>query len=300
MNIVAVIIVFFPDHIMLQRLIDSLTNQVDKILLVDNGTDEASISQLIEYSNDLATLIRLKRNVGIAAAQNVGFKWAYDVHASYVILFDQDSEPGHDMVCRLISVAEEKMSLGVSVAAVGPRYYDQRQNNPPPFLQTRKMRLRRQVCHSDDEVVEVDYLVSSGSLIPLEAYREIGAMEERLFIDYVDIEWGLRARSKGFHSYGVCGAKMSHALGNAPIELFGRRFPCRSPLRHYYMFRNAIWMYQQGWIPLQWKVADGWRLGVKYVFYSSLASPRWQHLKMMSAGVWHGLIGRMGSYNPLA
>lgn len=297
MKIVAVIVTYYPAHRMLHELVTSLVGQVDEIVVVDNGSDEKSIHQIEEYAAGLVTLIRLNENAGVAVAQNRGIIFAREVQADYVVLFDQDSKPEPEMVSRLLLVAEEKKRIGIPVAAVGPRYYDVRHNNPPPFIQTRKMRLYRQPCTSADAVVEVDYLVSSGCLIPLEAYDNVGAMEEQLFIDYIDIEWGLRAKRGGFRCFGVCGAGMTHVLGNTPIELLGHRFPCRPPLRHYYMFRNAVWMYRQDWVPVQWKVVDGWRLLVKYLFYTLFAHPRRHHFKMMSIGIWHGLRGRMGSHD---
>jgi rhamnosyltransferase len=146
----------------------------------------------------------------------------------------------------------------------------------------------------EDDVVEVDYLIASGSLIPLATLNAVGAMAEDLFIDYVDIEWGLRARGLGFRSYGVCAARMEHNLGEAPIRILGHSVPLHSPLRHYYHFRNAVWLYLNGNMPLHWKCADGWRLVLKYGFYTLFARPRLAHVRMMSRGILDGLRGRLG------
>jgi rhamnosyltransferase len=126
--------------------------------------------------------------------------------------------------------------------------------------------------------------------------RDIGLMQPSLFIDYVDVEWGLRARKNGYQSFGICDAYMQHHLGETPLKLFGRRIPLHSPLRHYYHFRNAVWLYRQSWVPVAWKVADGYRLIFKYVVYSLFTDQRREHWMMMTRGVWHGLIGRMGAY----
>jgi rhamnosyltransferase len=187
-------------------------------------------------------------------------------------------------------------SLGYKVAAVGPRYIDSRQNNPPPFIRIRGFRLHRQPCRNAGEVVQVDYLVSSGCLIPMTALDAVGMMREELFIDYVDIEWGLRSRSMGFQSFGACDAIMEHQLGETPIRFMGKMLPVHTPLRHYYHFRNAAWMYRQNWPPFNWKVRDVHRLMLKFVFYTFMARPRLQHLRMMTLGVLHGLRGRMGAF----
>jgi len=130
----------------------------------------------------------------------------------------------------------------------------------------------------------------------MDALDEIGLMREDLFIDYVDIEWGLRASAKGYHLLGVCAAKMEHQLGEDPLQLFGKKFPCRSPLRHYYLFRNGVRLYCETLAPLNWKIVDGFRLLLKYGTYALFAKPRHHHFFMMTKGILHGLLGRMGKF----
>ena len=156
--------------------------------------------------------------------------------------------------------------------------------------------LVRSSCGSNADLVPVDHLIASGSVIPLKTLDAVGGMREELFIDYVDLEWCERAKSMGYQTYGVCAAKMEHALGDDPISFMGTAYPARSPLRHYYMFRNAIWMYRQNYVRWNWKVVDSLRLLRKYVFYTLFAKPRHIHFWMMTKGMWHGLIGKMGRY----
>jgi rhamnosyltransferase len=115
-----------------------------------------------------------------------------------------------------------------------------------------------------------------------------------MFIDYVDIEWGLRARRCGYRSYGVCAAAMTHSIGDSPITLLGKRYLVHSPLRHYYHFRNAAWLYKQKYVPLQWKLADGLRLATRYLFYTFFARPRLSHCRMMTIGLFDGVRSRLG------
>jgi rhamnosyltransferase len=294
--VVGVVVTYEPDLAKLDVLLSALRQQLTKVVVVDNGSSldiEQSISAALR-SDAWCQVVRQHSNLGIAAAQNIGIELARKAGAAFVILFDQDSEPAPDMVQNLLDVATAQSLMGVSVAAVGPRYTDERQDNPPPFIRIRGISVERQACDSESSVVEVDYLIASGSLIPMATLDAIGPMREDLFIDYVDIEWGLRAKMAGFQSFGVCGAKMRHDLGNEPIDFFGRKIPLHSPLRHYYHFRNAVRLYCETGLPLNWKIADGWRLFLKYGAYTLLAKPRHQHWWMMSLGIVHGLRGRMG------
>lgn len=296
--VVGVLVTYEPDPAKLDGLLSALRQQLAKVVVIDNGSSldiEKGISAALR-SDSWCQVVRLPSNLGIAAAQNLGIELARQAGAAFVILFDQDSEPAPDMVQKLIEVATTQSSMGVSVAAVGPRYTDERHDNPPPFTRIRGLSVERQACDSPRSVVEVDYLIASGSLIPMTTLDAIGRMREDLFIDYVDIEWGLRAKKAGFQSFGVCGALMRHDLGNEPIDFFGRKIPLHSPLRHYYHFRNAIRLYCEPGLPWNWKIADGWRLLLKYGAYSLLAKPRHKHWWMMSLGIVHGLRGRMGKF----
>ena len=62
----------------------------------------------------------------------------------------------------------------------------------------------------------MDYLIPSGCLIPMSVLDKMGGMRDDLFIDYVDIEWGLLASHHGFQSYGVCTTHKHHPLKYPP------------------------------------------------------------------------------------
>ncbi|MDB5822784.1 MAG: glycosyltransferase family 2 protein [Herminiimonas sp.] len=292
--IIAVVVTYQPDIELLLKLLSAMVPQVHSIVIVDNGSHMKSLRLVENAAFAAVETIALESNVGISKAQNIGISRAKEIGADYILLSDQDSIPHHSMVKELMEVALALRARGLQVACVGPRYLDSRQQNPPPFIRIRGLRLERCGCATRDTVVPVDYLVASGCLIPTHVLEQVGAMREDLFIDYVDIEWGLRARLSGFQSYGVCAARMLHSLGDQPINFLGKTFPLHSPLRHYYHFRNAILLYKEPWVPLNWKLVDGWRLCLKYVFYSCFAKPRTAHLGMMTLGVWHGLAGKAG------
>jgi len=289
---IAIIVTYNPALDVLGELVERLANQVNAVLIVDNGSEQNLANWNASRPIAANHVIALEKNLGIAAAQNEGIVWARQQGATHVLLMDQDSLPAPDMVKKLHGALANQPAA----AAAGPRYVDSRQQNPPPFLQIRNWRLCRHRCESDCAVLPVDYLIASGCLIPVAVLEQVGDMRDDLFIDYVDIEWGLRAGHHGFQSYGVCGAHMEHSLGEAPIEFRGRKIPLHSPLRHYYHFRNAVLLYRTAWVPFQWKCVDAWRLLLKYGFYTLYATPRWQHFLKMTQGLLHGLMGRAGKH----
>lgn len=297
-KIAAVVVTYHPEIERLFELLAAIIPQVSFSVIVDNGSGAHALDSIRSRCGGSVVQIPLEENLGIAAAQNIGIVQAKKMGADYILLSDQDSLPHHSMVSALLAAAENIQATGKSLACVGPRYLDDRQQNPPPFIRVSGLKLERCSCPTEDSVVPVDYLIASGCLIPVTVLDQVGGMREDLFIDYVDIEWGLRARRYGFQSYGVCAAKMSHSLGDQPVRFLGKNLPLHSPLRHYYHFRNAVLLYKEQWVPRSWKLVDGWRLLLKYGFYSAFAKPRREHWYMMTLGVWHGLLAKTGKLTP--
>ena len=85
----AIVVSYNPEYARLLSLCDSLSKQVDVIILVDNGSNNF-ISEKISIADNVI-VISLRENQGIATAQNVGIKKIIDLGLKYVVFFDQDS-----------------------------------------------------------------------------------------------------------------------------------------------------------------------------------------------------------------
>jgi len=295
-DVFAVIVTYNPDIAVLETLLNSLLPQVAQAIIVDNGSSADMGSWFQKSRHENLILHTLGQNYGIAHAQNVGIEQLNAAPNTFILLSDQDSKPAENMVFELRKAAIQLMSSGKKVAAVGPCFIDMRQNNPSPFTKIEGLTVKRQFPGGLNSVVSVDYLIASGCLIPTRVLDSVGLMDAGLFIDYVDIEWGLRAKELGFQSYGVFAAKMEHSLVDEHVNFFGRQVTLHSPLRHYYLVRNGFWLYKQKGLPLNWKFVDGYRMLMRICFYTLFAKPRSQHFSMMMRGLFHGLRSRMGRY----
>lgn len=300
-RVCAVVVAYYPTLAMLRELLIAVSPQVGAVVIVDN-TPEAQLAQgdLGSWSEVPVEWIALRRNAGVAAAHNAGLEWARDKGFAHVLLLDQDSVPEPEMVGALLEAEQTLISKGNKVAAVAPQFVDVLSGREMPFVKMMGWRVRKLVCAEQRHtIVNVEYAISSGTLIRLDSFLAIGGMDDGLFIDYVDIEWGFRAALAGYQLFGVCSARMRHQLGDRifclPLPFgFVWSAPVRSPLRHYYHFRNAVTLYKRTYVPLVWVLNDAVRLVLKFLFYSLLTAPRLQHIKMMSLGVWHGLRNRRG------
>ena len=293
--IIAIIVTYNPDMAVFESLLSSIIPQVDHVVVVDNGSSLSLVKTIEEMAktNTLVSLIKNIGNLGVATALNQGCEFSRENGADYVLLLDQDSVPEANMVRLLCDALKFKVEKGEKVGAVGPGYSVFKGSDLSPFVRLSGCRLVRVDCDVR-QLVSVDHLITSGSVIPMPVWQDVGEMEEDLFISYVDTEWCIRAKSKGYQLYGVGSAKMSHDIGDDVITLCGRKLPVYSSLRYYYTVRNNIWLIRQNWMPLEWKVLNIKRLVIFYVLYSLLVGERYNNWKMMMKGLWHGLKGRMG------
>ncbi|MCB1978092.1 MAG: glycosyltransferase family 2 protein [Burkholderiaceae bacterium] len=288
--VVAVVVTFQPDLLALLAQIKALRSQVARMVIVDNGSTADLCSWCRSAAPQVDAVLRLEHNLGIGAAQNEGIAWARAHGASHVLLMDQDSEPEPGMVEELLGALQEHDGAG----AAGPLHADPRQPIVhSPFVRLDGLRFRRLAC-APGVVHAVDHLIASGCLIPLAVLDQVGVMRADWFIDFVDVEWSLRARAAGWQLLGVCSARMSHGLGGPPIVFMGRRFLAYPPWRHYFQVRNAVLLYRQSFVPRRWALASAWRLLMKIGFNCVAGRSRWQHLKATLRGLWHGATGRTG------
>ena len=302
-DVIAVVVTFRPETAATSALLRALAPQVRDIVVVDNGSPDATLEILREITTEVcATLLPLGSNRGIAAAQNTGITWARGRDARFVLLCDQDSLPAADMVDRLLAgfargCAESAEGARPSVAAVGPISMDDRNEGAPLLFSARRWGPRRaKIPAADGALVEAAFLIASGCLIDRAALDTVGAMNEAWFIDHIDLEWGLRARRAGYLLYGVVGAGLSHALGDRTQNIPGRRrdVHIHSAVRNYYMARNTVLLIRSGLMSAWWRWGyAGWI--TKYaVFYVLAVPPRALRARLLARGLWHGLRGRTG------
>ena len=303
MKICAVIVTYFPQKEMFAKAVNALYPQVDNIVVVNN-TDGYEKDFGSDYAHGVMKKIKIifsGKNQGVAAGHNKGIAWARKNGFSHVLLMDQDSIAQKNMVEKLFSAWKKLRAEGEKVAAVGPSVIDVWSGLPLPFIRDHKGVVRRISCMNDSEYIKVLHLISSATLIHMPVLDVIGDMEEELFIDSVDIEWGLRAMHKGFDCYGVCAARLYHKIGNKRVGssiLGNRRLLLHESVRYYYQYRNAFALYRRQYIPFNWVVYDFvLQRCVRLVFFLLAAPQPIRNVKMMFKGIWHAIVGIKRPYH---
>lgn len=303
-RIVAVSLVYQPDFETLWAQIDALLRQVDAIFVVNNGAESDLRRIECQYSGEKKVILKqLPHNVGVAAGFNAGIVAAQKFGPEFILLMDQDSVPDVDMVAGLAEVHAERERMGVKTFAVGPRYVSHESNEDCCLIRVRNSAVETvSVSNGGGTVEECSYIISSGCLVNAAAAAQVGGMLEDLFIDLVDIEWGLRAESMGYVCFLEPKVVLNHSLGEYKRTvrfLFKERsLTMHRPFRYYYMWRNVILLGKLKYIPdcfSRYLVMGR----IKHLLISITVCDQKLNLLFFSVlGIVHGLIGRSGGLKP--
>jgi rhamnosyltransferase len=287
----AVVVTYRPDLGTLNALLDALAPQVAGAVIVDNGSGEAVQAVVARRAAAMGgEAVAWPDNRGLGAAQGEGIARARARGARAVVLFDQDSLPAPDMVARLLGALATLRARGKRVAALGPRFEDLRRPGGAAFLSFGWRGARGVPPEPGTGLAPVDFVISSGALLPVDALDAVGPPLPDLFIDHVDTEWGYRARALGWQSFGVEGARMDHSIGEATAPILGRRMIVHPPARAFFQVRNWAWLLGQPHVPLPWKLRFGLRIGLALL----VLPDRRARARASARGLARGLRGRLG------
>jgi len=301
-ELATVTVAFHPDPGLLAEQLAALDGVSLKVI-VDNGSDEAQKSEMLRLadSDPAVAIVCAGGNIGLAAALNLGVDHIHAVRPDipWVMLLDQDSVPEPGAVRALLDAMEALTATSQRIGCIGPALRDVTTGLFHGFHQMSKGRWRRVYPLATDHPVECANINGSGTLMSVALYCEMGGLKADLFIDHVDTEWAFRLRSAGCVLYGVPAATFAHRMGDKSFSFwwFGRRvWPHRSPLRHFYLFRNAAWLARRSYVPRTWKAWMVAKLALTMLVHALFDSERRQQLGQM----WSGLRASksLGGHSP--
>jgi rhamnosyltransferase len=272
---------------------NSIQNQVGHVLIVDNGSDEATRRELDRLAvSDSVTLILNERNEGLARAFNQAVQWARVTGFRWILTLDHDSEATPGMVNKLVDAYLSLEREGVqNIAVMGANPFDR---NVQMFRQYRP-REKGGMTLEDEEPI------SSGSLIDLRVFEVIGLFNEDLFIYYVDTDFCVRLKRSGFGAYVCPEAVLLHREGSRRSHRFLWRhayYDHYSKEARYYITRNLIYLAKVRHLTpreVYWAARIVLKDHVKILLYDQQRfSVLWFSLKGLIDGV-KGKFGPMGS-----
>jgi len=225
MKIIGVTIAFYPEKEEIENNIQSYIDSVDCLIIWDNTPEILRSTDFPKYKGKVL-IMGTAVNTGIGYALNAAAKFAIAEGYTWMLTMDQDSCFHNSDFFDLFAITQ-KNNLGLISPVHHPRRYNNKMTTP----------------------TAIDLIATSGNIINLKAWEEIGGFNEALFIDEVDHDFCLRLIEKGYQVLECKSILLNHKLGDIKKikTLRGKTISIslHSPLRTYYIVRNSFYIFDR-------------------------------------------------------
>jgi len=225
------IVLFNPDIQILEKSLMNLSCNciIEHIVLVDNASD--NISEIKDLSGRFNNIILIENslNMGIATALNQICHYVYqELKDNWVLTLDDDSIVSGKLPERYLYVSQHcSPGTAMITCRINDRNVgDVRENN-------------------GHDTEEISYCITSGSMIMLDIWSEMGGFDEQMFIDGVDYDFCIRLNKNGYSILRINDVSISHQIGNSKrISFLGHNLLIlnHSEKRLYYIARNYTYL----------------------------------------------------------
>ena len=225
-NVCAGIVLYNPNIERLNENINAISSQVNIIYLINNGSKNTTdIAELIVQWHNVM-LINLNENKGIATALNVACDRAIKDGYEWILTLDQDSVSKNELIETYLKFTNL-----------------QRVGQLTCIIEDRNS---KEITSINGAYIKIDWSITSGSLVCLKAWETVQGFDEKLFIDGVDFDFGLKLSEYGFETIKINYIGLLHEVGKISkvIKIFGKEHQVfnHNKIRRYYICRNNIYI----------------------------------------------------------
>jgi rhamnosyltransferase len=246
---VAAYITAYEDIDAVENCVTSLLEQsyhINEIFIIDNSRTKLS-SPILNNAN--IVIESHPENIGIASGLGIAIRWALERGYDFLWTFDQDSEPLPNTLEKLVFGYTELSTQNDKIGIVAPLTIDiasKAELGGAVFKQYRFIPAedgKGSDLQSRENYYECDVVITSGSLVSLDAAKYTKLPNEDLFIDSVDWEYCMNFRQNDYKIFVLKDALLKHNFGDynshrkslrnnlVPVYTY-------SALRYYYTCRN--------------------------------------------------------------
>lgn len=240
MNIVAGYVLFNPDIERFKEGLEIVLSQFERVIVFDNVGDQEQL--LCRY--DRVTYLTEKANKGIAYGLNAIMTQARTNGYDWVVTLDQDTVIPHNTCVTFLKYINIK-----EVAIISPQVIDKR-------------RLYINPNKSVEDVIDIDFCITSASCTNVAIWEKVGGFDDWLFIDFVDNDYCKRVKACGYRILQIPSLIIDQEFGKIELKspwkvkfyLWLSRITHNtnvakltykksvSPLRVYYVHRNLLYL----------------------------------------------------------
>lgn len=244
MKIAAGIVTYEPELDRLRANFEAIASQVDHVFVFDNGSSNVELIAALAAPFANMTIARGPENLGIAQGLNEVCELAERAGCDAIVTLDQDSVSTPGMVKALA----EQFGADPRIGMATPYIVDRNKMTAEDFHE-----LVLPVVEDFQQAARKG-AITSGALLRLSTWREVGKFDARFFIDYVDYDLNQRLLNLKWRIVRANRAYLVHEVGHAKKtwlitprrDVSGRlrleRFYSfgHSPMRCYYKARNRV------------------------------------------------------------
>ena len=190
----------------------------NKIIVVDNHSQDDTVVSL-QKSHPGIKLIALDKNFGATGASNIGFDYALQNQAEFILRLDSDTVVDPDFVRPLIVEAVNDEKIGI----LSPKiyYYDRPDviwyagayANPWHLGVSRDHRNEKD-SSQNTQVQEVDYVWGAALLIKSEVLKKTSGFDTDFFVYHEELDFCRRVRDLGYKLIFTPHSKIWHKVGS--------------------------------------------------------------------------------------
>lgn len=295
MNISA-IIVTFNRRALLERCLIAIHGQSripDRVLIVDNASSDDTrdwLGKWLPANLPQGEILALNENLGGAGGFAAGIQHAVNTGSEWIWIMDDDAEPHHDALQRLIEVEPTSENLYGSVAISGDRL---------SWPMMPKGGSWNDAIYSVSQLpiqVEVQFIPFLGLFINHQIVQAIGLPDAGFFIAADDVDYCLRAQGHGARIIMVGSSHIEHpASERYSIPLPWRPFYSLklTPWKRYYDVRNRLFVARNHYgAAFYYSTIPGSFLRLFATLWHE--SDRIAQIRAFVAGMIDGMLGRKG------
>lgn len=205
------------------------------VIVVDNGSSKECVEMLDSFIKSNITFIKNNKNIGYAAGNNIGIKYAIENGADYISIVNNDVIVNENSFTHSIEILDSGKNIGIVGPVIIDAYTKQIQSSGAnidyPKVSVDLIR-RGQDFYPTNDLIECDYVGGACMVFTPQIIEKVGYIPENYFLFWEETEWCLNAKRAGYKILCVGGSSVEHK-GSATINKtdgFGI----------YYMERNRI------------------------------------------------------------
>lgn len=246
-------------------------------------------------------------NLGIATALNIGCEKALEEGFEWCMTMDQDSNFSEEMIEKYLkTIYEYRSEKNVSFAP--SCIYKNSKPVIDSTVETIRLGLKKnksllavkrkvfsklniyQDFSEKKETENVKRVITSGNVIHLHVWKDIGKFNENLFIDEVDFDFCYRLIKSSYNILQFNFIAMEHILGNVKENIVSGY--THSDVRLYYITRNNLWIMKK--YP-EFAKEFTYSKNMRKLFFENILSLNWKNLTWMVRGIRdfrHNVLGQ--------